>query len=164
MMKYRQVLSGAVLAGALALPAAELVRVDFSREDAAQPPRSTGYVPGEVIDLPTGLPEQGAQIVSGALELAFPASSSDAVSAWFGAWNLESSGKVGISFDLTVAAYRAPSDGRPETVLSAQLLGDQGRNIGMLTFVSEGPEKGIIQWNPASGAPERFGACRVGET
>ena len=36
MMKYRQVLSGAVLAGALALPAAELVRVDFSREDAAQ--------------------------------------------------------------------------------------------------------------------------------
>ena len=31
MMKYRQVLSGAVLAGALALPAAELVRVDFSR-------------------------------------------------------------------------------------------------------------------------------------
>lgn len=164
MMKYRQVLSGAVLAGALALPAAELVRVDFSREDAAQPPRSTGYVPGEVIDLPTGLPEQGAQIVSGALELAFPASSSDAVSAWFGAWNLESSGRVGIAFDLTVAAYRAPSDGRPETVLSAQLLGDQGRNIGMLTFVSEGPEKGIIQWNPASGAPERFGAYRVGET
>lgn len=164
MMKYRQVLSGAVLAGALALPAAELVRVDFSREDAAQPPRSTGYVPGEVIDLPTGLPEQGAQIVSGALELAFPASSSDAVSAWFGAWNLESSGRGGISFDLTVAAYRAPSDGRPETVLSAQLLGDQGRNIGMLTFVSEGPEKGIIQWNPASGAPERFGAYRVGET
>ena len=75
MMKYRQVLSGAVLAGALALPAAELVRVDFSCEDAAQPPRSTGYVPGEVIDLPTGLPEQGARIVSGALELAFPASS-----------------------------------------------------------------------------------------
>ena len=42
----RQILFAGTLAGVLALPAAELVRVDFSREDATLPPRSTGYVRG----------------------------------------------------------------------------------------------------------------------
>ena len=147
----------------LTLPAAELVRVDFSREDPAQLPRSTTYVQGEVLDLPTELPKKGAKIVDGTLELSFPASSSNEVTAYFGAWNLASSGKVTVVCNLAVTAYRTPSDGRPETILSAQILGDQGRNLGMLTLVSENDRNGYIQWNPVAGASEKIGRYQFGE-